>query len=337
MVYVLLVNWNGWRHTVECLESLFRQDYDPFAVVVCDNGSEDGSLERLKAWARGELGCPLPQKPPLSRLFAGPLAKPIPFRCHHRAAAEQGGEAGAGPVPLVFIQTGANLGFGGGNNVGLRYILARGDARYVWLVNNDTVVAPDALSRLVARAEADPRVGAVGSMLLDYHRPEIVSSLCGKRLLPWLGAAHSPYVGRPEAAAGAGEPRLDYLEGASCLVPVQVWRTVGLFDPAFFHFWEDVDLCRRIVAAGYRLACEPSSRVYHKERASMEGASSRADYYEFCSGVIFGRKHFSTPQLWLATALKFFLKVVNRLRRRQLDRVPVLARALLAGLRHPLR
>jgi GT2 family glycosyltransferase len=334
-VYVILVNWNGWRHTLECLESLFRQDYHPFVAVVCDNASEDGSWERLKAWAQGKLPFPGPHNPALGHLFRTPLAKPLPFLCYDREAAAAGGRAEK-QAPLIFIQTGANLGFGGGNNVGLRYVLAQGDAAYVWLLNNDTVVEPDALDRVVARGEAEPQVGAVGSLLLDYHRPERISSLCGKRLRPWLGVVHSPFLGQPRAVAPAVPPPVDYLEGAACLLPVSVLRRVGLFDPDYFHFWEDVDLCRRIVRRGYRLVCEPASRVYHKEKVSMAGHSPRADYYEFYSGVIYYRKHFSPARVLGVTLVKLTLKVLNRLRRRQWDRIPLLVRAFWDAFRYPL-
>ncbi len=335
-VEVLLVNWNGWQHTVECLESLFRQVYEPFAVVVCDNGSRDGSWERLAAWAKGELVFPGPGNAALGHLFATPLRKPIPYRWYERGEAEAGGRPGHQPVPLTLIQTGANLGFGGGNNVGLRYILARGEARYVWLLNNDTVVEPDALARLVARAEADPRTGAVGSKLLYYQQPDTIASLCGKQIHPWLAVVHSPYMGAPEARAPAGEPPLDYLEGASCLLSVAALRRVGLFDTRLFHFWEDVDLCRRLVKAGYRLACEPQSRVYHKEKVSLEGASPQADYHEFLSGLVYYRKHCPSWRLWTVQTVKFLAKAINRLRRRQFDRVPLLVRAFRDGLRQTL-
>lgn len=336
-VYVLLVNWNGWVHTIECLESLFRQHYRPFVAVVCDNGSQDGSWDQLLAWAQGDLAFPGPQNPALAHLFRRPLAKPIPWVGYDRETAEAGGRPADPQVPLIFIQTGANLGFGGGNNVGLRYALARGDASHVWLLNNDTVVAPEALERVVARSAADPQVGAVGSLLLDYHHPESISSLCGKRLRPWLGVVHSPFPGRPLAELPDIPPAVDYLEGAACLVPVPVLRRVGLFDPDYVHFWEDVDFCQRIQATGYRLACEPSSRVYHKEKTSMGGHSPRSEYYEFLSGLIYYRKHYSLPRVVMVTLVKLALKVLNRVRRRQWDRLPCLMQACRDGFRHPLK
>src|SRR5213079_689239 len=88
-VHVLLVNYNGWRDTLECLESVFRLDYPDFRVVVCDNGSTDGSVERIQAWAGGT------QPARRSHVTAPalrdtPLDKPIPYVLRERAQAERG-------------------------------------------------------------------------------------------------------------------------------------------------------------------------------------------------------------------------------------------------------
>lgn len=124
-VYVIILNWNGWEDTIECLESVFRNIYPSYTVIVCDNGSHDGSLERIKLWAEGKLDVLVPSHNPLRPLSYPPVIKPIPYIEYYREDAEKGG-INDGKIPLVLIQTGGNLGFAGGNNVGLRYILARG-------------------------------------------------------------------------------------------------------------------------------------------------------------------------------------------------------------------
>ncbi|MEJ5329988.1 MAG: glycosyltransferase family 2 protein [Desulfobaccales bacterium] len=334
-MYVLLVNWNGWAHTIECLESLFRQDYHPFVAVVCDNGSQDGSWEKMLAWARGELPFPGPQNPALAHLFRRPLAKPIPFVCYDRPTAEAGGVDPDPAVPLVFIQTGANLGFGGGNNVGLRYALARGDAGHVWLLNNDTVVAPDALRSLWAKAASTSRVGAVGSKILDYFYPEKILSWGGKRIRWALGGVSPLVRNAPGAPLPPESNKLDYIEGCSCLIPLETLRDVGLFDPAFFHFWEDVDLGYRITLAGYRLLYAEESKVYHKEGASTQGPSLQADCYEISSCVIFFRKYSKLFPLILS--IKLLGKLFNRIYRKQFDRVYWIFRSFLISFFIPIR
>ena len=145
-VYVVLVNWNTWPHTVECLESLLRSDHDDFQIVVCDNASRDDSLAHLAAWAAGRE----PFTPPAGPVpLDPPVRKPVSFVPLSRAEAERGGLAACADARVVLVDDGGNLGFAGGCNVGMRYALARGDAAYVWVLNNDTVVAPTAMRAMV--------------------------------------------------------------------------------------------------------------------------------------------------------------------------------------------
>ncbi|MFP3942394.1 MAG: glycosyltransferase family 2 protein, partial [Alphaproteobacteria bacterium] len=131
-VCVVLVNWNGWRDTVECLESLLRSDYPNFQAVVCDNGSTDGSVEKLASWARGEAVWPGPLSPELAPLSTPPLPKPV--RLEVVSPGEDPGER-ARATDVVVIDTRENLGFAGGNNAGIRFALAQPEVRFVWLLN----------------------------------------------------------------------------------------------------------------------------------------------------------------------------------------------------------
>ena len=108
-VCVLIVNWNGWKDTIECLESVFRNDYSNYQVVVCDNGSLDGSMEHIKAWAQGELDIYLPKNDQLRVLSFPPVSKPVRYVQYDRKEAETGGKPWADDIRLILIQTSANL------------------------------------------------------------------------------------------------------------------------------------------------------------------------------------------------------------------------------------
>ena len=145
---ISILNWNGWRDTLECLESVLRLDYPNYLTVVVDNGSWDGSAERIKAWAHENLG-------------AGHV-----LADYTQEIALQGGdpqteaalESVPSPARLVLIRSKENLGFTGGNNLSLSYAHRRGfGPDYVFLLNNDTCLEPDCLAQLVA---ADRRSGA---------------------------------------------------------------------------------------------------------------------------------------------------------------------------------
>ena len=206
-VAVVLVNWNGWKDTVECLESLFRLDDREVRVVVCDNASSDGSVERVKAWANGLAVAPCDAPATLRPLILPPVAKPIPFAELDRATAEVGGDPDCDP-PLIIIRTGGNLGFAGGNNVGLRYLLARGGFDFAWLLNNDTVVDPASLGHLVAEFSSRPQLGICGSTLLCYDDPSRISGARWRVLLSLDRLAVAAWPLAPnEAVSSASQSR----------------------------------------------------------------------------------------------------------------------------------
>lgn len=304
-VGVLILNWKGWQDTIECLESVFRQDYPNFRVIVCDNASPDGSVERLRAWAEGRLSAVAAVGSRLRHLSFPPVEKPIGYVEYSRGQAERGGRPGAEDTPLVIIRTGANLGYAGGNNVGIRYVLARGKAGYdyVWLLNNDAVVDPRALRAMVELAEQDGRVAAVGSKLLSYDEPEVIQALGGGILVPWQ--ARSVHVGEGRRDEPGLQPeRLDYITGASLLMRVAATRAVGPLDERYFLYAEEADWCLRAQRQGWRLAYCPESRVWHKGGGSVGYKSPSQDYHSLWSSLVLVRKFF--PQ-WLPVALLYSL------------------------------
>jgi GT2 family glycosyltransferase len=183
--FIILLNWNGWGDTIECLESLFRSDFPDYRVIVCDNGSDDGSIAMIKAWAEGRLDA-FPALGPLRSLSFPPVAKPVKYLEYTKQEAEQGGD-GDRESRLIIINNAANLGFAAGNNVALRYILARNDFYHVWLLNNDTVVQPDTLSRMVERMNEKSGAGMCGSTIHFYGRPDRVQALGGGWHCKWIG------------------------------------------------------------------------------------------------------------------------------------------------------
>lgn len=291
-VYVLLLNWCGWRDTIECLESVFRQAYADYRVVVCDNDSPDGSVDHIRAWAEGREIAAVPEGHPLRHLSDPPAAKPIPLAEYDREQAERGGDPGLDP-PLVLIHTGGNLGFAGGNNVGLRYALARGDADYVWLLNNDTVVAPDALATMVARVEAGERVGMAGAKLLYYDEPRRVQAIAGGLLTPWQGlATHLGSDEQDDHSRWTDPVEVDVVLGACLLVRRTLIEEVGLLDEEYFMYSEEMDWCWRARRRGWKLIYAPGSVVWHKVGRSAGQGSPFQDYHAALGTLLFVRKNF---------------------------------------------
>lgn len=197
-------------------------------------------------------------------------------------------------MPTVeLLQTGANLGFGGGCNVGIRHALARG-ADYVWLINSDSVADIHALSGLVRVAEKNLALGSVGSVLYEADTVDQVQLWGGGRVQLWSGQS------RHRQSPGS----LDFISGASVLLRRAAIEEVGLFDQAaFFMYWEDTDLAFRLRKAGWALAVADDSRVWHKQSASLGKRSLLLDEYFTRSGVRFLRRHAPIPFISIAILL----------------------------------
>lgn len=297
-VYVLLVNWNGWGDTIECLESAMRLKGARFRVIVCDNDSGDKSLEQIHAWAEGSLNVLVPAASPLHKLSFPPIPKPVHWVEYEREAAEAGGDPTIDPS-LVLIRNGANLGFAGGNNVGLCYALARGDFDYVWLLNNDTVVEPRALAAMLERMESDPSLGICGSTLLRYSAPSKVQARGGGYYCKWLGLPwHVGQLGHDDDAVDEKrvERRMNYVVGASMLVSRRFLGDVGLLSEEYFLFFEETDWMQR-AKGRYRLGYAKNSKVFHKVGRSIgtssdpRGKSLVCDYYAIRNRLLFTRRY----------------------------------------------
>ncbi len=163
-----------------------------------------------------------------------------------------------------------NLGFAGGNNIGIDRAIAE-NYDFVYLLNHDTVVEPDFLSRAITLAKTNDRIGAVQSKLLLYQDKKHINSIGNE--IHYLGFAYAGGYQLPDEPL---EPReVTYPSGAATLYRVSALREVGNFNPEFFMYHEDTDLGWRLWLAGWRCMLAPTSVVYHK----YEFSRSISKYY----------------------------------------------------------
>ena len=228
----------------------------------------------------------------------------------------------SGVFPGVeIIQVPTNLGFGAGNNRGVRLALERG-TEYVWLLNNDTHVFPETLTRLLAKAQEDSTCGAVGSVLLYSLDPEHVQAWGGGSINFLTGSAR--HFKRPSPLGPTA-----FLTAASLLVRADAIKAVNFFDDKFFLYWEDADLCYRIRKAGYRLVVAPEAKLLHLESATLTMNSPLQLYHSARSSVRFFFRHARVPLIPVAISLS--LRVAKRLARGRWNQASALVRGSLGS------
>ena len=185
-----------------------------------------------------------------------------------------------------------NLGFAGGANVGIARSMELG-AEYVLLLNNDTVVAPDFLEPLVAVCKGAPCVGIAGPKVYYYGTRQVFSNGgWPRRALPLVVRLAAP-LGREDPEDVEHEPsqEVDYIWGQAMLIRREVLERIGMFDPAFFMYYEDCDLCLRAVRAGFHVVYVPQARVWHRVALSTHGDELARWRYKVASMAYFHRKH----------------------------------------------
>ncbi len=190
---------------------------------------------------------------------------------------------------VEFIQSGENRGYAGGHNIGIRYALDHG-ADYVWVLNNDIVVRPEALTASVAVAEADPKVGIVGSSQFQSLEPWQDAEL-------YITAAR--HAGRRDVMvscpghkdpSGYSHHRVSFVSGGALLLRSEMLRQVGAFDERYFHYAEEVDLNERASAAGWHIVLACNSHIWHARGKSLPAQSPQALYYRARNHLLMRRK-----------------------------------------------
>lgn len=210
---------------------------------------------------------------------------------------------------VTVLEAGRNLGFTGGNNLGLRWALERG-ADYGLLLNNDTDLSATFLTQIVEAAEADPRVGIASPLILYHSQPDTIWSAGGA--IDWRrGSATMIGLDEPDRGQYGQSPYdVDFVTGCAFLVKADVMRQLGLLDDRFFIYYEDTEWCVRAVRAGYRTVVVPQARIWHKISPVAREASPRVHYLMTRNRLLFLRATHAGPVAWLYTLLADYARTL---------------------------
>lgn len=260
---IIVLNWNAPQDTIQCLESLLPLvEKNQAKIIVCDNDSNDNSVDLITHWAL------------------------IHFPDHSDNADE---------AQFVLFQIESNSGYAAGNNVGIQYALDH-DFKYVWILNNDTVVAENALTALLDCIEQHPEVGCCGSTLVDYSEPDRVQCAAGCRYNPITTVRTEIYhdCDLSWVKQQAQNLKLDYVCGAAMFLKVAALREVGLLNQQFFLYYEELDLAQRLKKAGYQLGWCKASVVQHQQPSNKQVNQDQQQllhYHENLSTLIYTWSH----------------------------------------------
>ncbi len=329
-VVSVVLNWNGWLDTIECLESLLRAEYRNHQIVVCDNGSHDHSVERLTEWADGLLDVTVVRDGSAAWSYR-PAPKPVSYALFG-SAAEAFASGDAPTERIVFIRNGANLGYAGGNNIGMRFAVERLRAAYVWILNNDTIVERGAIAALTDQLALAPDTAILGSRLMRHGDPVTIQALGGGAID--ARRARETQIGRGRTTHESIDERieLEHVVGASMFVRAEAFADAGPIDESYFLYREETDWCIELRKRGWRLAYCPESVVWHKEGRSFGFKSVLHDYYAVRNMLFLIDKHYPR-ELPFAFVTSFVRATAPKLARLQFRRLRYVLKAYVDFLR----
>lgn len=320
---VILLNYCNPYDTVNCLRALAAMPEQPRQVIVVDNNSFDDSVALIMRELEAFACHSLVREKDICKLHA-------PTGTRH-----------------ILVTRAVNDGFSAGNNVGIKLALRDQMCQAVWLLNTDTLPKPEALSALCRRMSEGDSPCIVGSSLIYAYDRQTVQTFAGGRLNRYLGTTTFYGEGIEFNQAFCSyeqkhvEQQLDFIVGASMLIPRTIFEKIGLLDEKFFLYYEDVEFCVRAHRAGFACAWAPNSIVYHKEggtTGARSGVHSRKptraawiDYLCLRNRVYLMRKYY--PKLLGLVVSSYFGVMLNRLRRGQAKRLLLVCRAAWDGLR----
>jgi len=285
-VWILLLNWQNPIDTIECLESIDKvQDKEIAGIVLCDNGSTDHSMTHFLDWLKAN-----------QRAYTYSRWQNSQFNEVESVSADE-----TSGLPIHLIDTGSNLGFAGGNNVGLNYIQQSLPYQYIYLLNNDTLIKTGTVSSLVNEFIENPKVGLCGSKVIYEHTRDKVQAYSGAKFNFWIGrAVNLGAMAETSADEDAIKVReeLDYIMGASMMISKECLDLTGVMEAGYFLYYEEIDWAVRAKRKGFALGYAPKSIVFHKEGATIgssyekQGRSPLSSYYLVASKIRFTMKFY---------------------------------------------
>lgn len=274
-VSIVILNWNGWKDTVECLESLYQINYTNYNVIILDNASSDSSIKKIKEYCEGKLKVE-------SSFFEYNLENKqitiLELNESELKTAELTNEFSNLPSnrKLILIKNSQNHGFAEGNNIGIEFALKSLDSDYILLLNNDTVVDMNFLNEMVEVSENERKIGIIGPMVYYYSEPSKITYI-GGNIRFYTGKITHPYLNKLKNGQSPNE--IDYICGCSLLIKKEVINKIGLLDPNYYLYYEDTDWGLRALNKGYSNLYVPKAKIWHKVSASINENSSTALYY----------------------------------------------------------
>jgi GT2 family glycosyltransferase len=301
IVDIIILNYKNYNDTIECIESILNNVYKNFRIILIDNCSNDESVTMIKKYI-------------YSTELADSFLEMESNQLENKARLKKGF------IKCYLIKSNKNLGYGGGNNLGIKLSLMLGDAEYIWILNNDTIIDENAIIAQIREMRSNPKALICGSKIY-YYGTNNIYCLAGAKFNKWtMTSKNVTSKDINNIDKDKIVKKIDYICGASMFFRKDFFIKYGLFDEKFFLYFEEIDMVSRVKDRKDFLCFASDSIIYHKVGASLgssrnlEKKSLVAEYHSFRSRIIFTKKYypFKLPLVYLLGVLYIIHRLINK-------------------------
>jgi GT2 family glycosyltransferase len=209
-------------------------------------------------------------------------------------------------VQIIRLQE--NLGYAGNNNVGIQAAIDQG-AEWVFVLNEDTILAEDCLAELVAGASQHEHCGITGPMVYHYNEADVIQS-AGGHLSPLWESVH---IGQNELDRGQyNAPRqVDWISGCAIMVRRAAIEQAGKIDERFFYYYEETEWCVRIARAGWEIWHIPQAKLWHKGVQRDYQPSPNVTYYSTRNYLLLMKKHHAPSSIRMKASYQLIKRLIS--------------------------
>ncbi|MCI5866757.1 MAG: glycosyltransferase family 2 protein [Methanosphaera sp.] len=316
LVSIILLNWNGYDDTLEALESLYQINYPNYNVIVVDNASSNDSIDKILDYAKGNIEVQTKYTNYIKDTKPIDVIRLDEDELNHKVDYTTVGD----DKKLLLIENHDNYGFARGNNIAIDYTMKYDEPEYVLLLNNDTIVDPNFLIRMIDVATADETIGLLGPKFYYYDyegsHNEIwcVGSVVDLDHYP----GHHSIMEEENYDLSRSVVECDWVSGAGALIKSEAISNGEYLDTNFFFGCEDVDLAVRLKEAGYSVVTVMDSIIWHKVGMSRHKSSVfKREKNHIKTNLAFIKKHkddyyLNLPKYIFQIAMNYVRALLNK-------------------------
>ena len=287
-VYIIVLNYNGYSDTINCIRSIQKSIYTYYQIIVVDNNSDDNSLNEIINYLD-------------SYTLTHNLLDEYSMNNNQNINKD-----------VIIIKSNKNSGYGYGNNIGMRYAIKNQDCDYLWILNNDNIIDEKSLMQLVKNSNNNT---VYGNKILKYKNSKLIDSIGGKLNSYLLTSSHN-FSNMLDSKVKKKIDYLDYIHGASIFFHRNIIDSIGYFDESYFMYYEDVEFSLRAKNSGYKLDINQDCVVYHNidyKKYKNKDINLLKNVYSVINRARLGKKYFKNKIIfiYIGIILSFLKRIIT--------------------------